>query len=374
MNNLPDLEYPAHEVQLEAMGNRGAYDRFKTFLETQSKEADAMRAYESLQKREGVQKTLKTIEDLSPGYKPTGNATQSGDRAVKAFTEQYQAEKKELAPIFKRVDELAEKIPSSPDELLQHIESAIPEIRSYLTTTEEGGIKLAKYSPSMPFSRNVYSGIRDSLQAVQSEKTSIAGIRNIRESLRGRVNMLSDPRDGAQMGSLRKSLMDYIEGQIQKVAPDTEVRDAFRRYAVNEEQRSLLEKVFGGSLSDRAGVLKAVKSEEVVDRIFANTATVKAARQVLGPEKFNRILADHLAEQAAKFTDKGSFSSAKFATFLKGKADVLNEAFSGSPDKLARLRSLADYMRILPDSPSINPSGTAKTLSIMGQIANIGHI
>jgi len=101
------------------------------------------------------------------------------------------------------------------------------------------------------------------------------------------------------------------------------------------------------------------------DKIFGNTATVEAAKNILPPEQFQRILSNWLAEAKATATDKGAFSANKFGSFLRRNQDALQIAFNDRPEQLQRLKDLTTVMRILPDAPSINPSGTAKTLSRM---------
>ena len=84
---------------------------------------------------------------------------------------------------------------------------------------------------------------------------------------------------------------------------------------------------------------------------------------MLDPKEFNELLANHLAEQKALATDKGVFSSNKFASQIKRNQDALNAAFEGNDlRKLEQIKDYVDAMRIMPDAPSINPSGTAKTL------------
>ncbi len=102
--------------------------------------------------------------------------------------------------------------------------------------------------------------------------------------------------------------------------------------------------------------------------------TVKAAKQILPADVFRKASADYLAGKIASVTDaaKNGFSSNKFYTFLTKKAVELQAAIGDSPESLAKIKAYTNIMRILPDAPSINPSGTAKTTNLLQKIQAAG--
>lgn len=372
VGNLEDLNYPVHNLQLQSLDNPRARDIYKTILESGSEEGQALKAYEGLQKNEAVGKTFQSIKNLAPeGI--TSDAVQAGDRAIDAFTHQYQTEKEALAPTFKKVDEVGLNQLSDRGALLNKLEQSIPDSSKYIKLSDQGELSLEPYKASMPFSKNAYGAIQDLLEGANDKNLTLGGLRNIRESMRDRINWLSAPRESSQISSLRKNLMDYLEDQVQKISPDLQVRDTFRRYAVNEQNRETIEKIFGGSISDKAQFGKQIKSEDVLDKIFSNTNSIQAAKSILGDVEFKNILGNYLNLKAHGVTDlaKNGFSSNKFASFLRQKAPELQTAFSDNPQGLKRIQSLTDFMRILPDSPSVNPSGTAKTLNILEKLKGL---
>lgn len=375
---LPDLQFKPHALQMESLTDQGLRDYYKTFAEGQSPEAKALRDYEALQKQEALQKLDNTISELSPKNKVTSDPVQGGENAIKSFADQYEAEKKELIPHFQRFDEIAGKKNINGLNPILKLHDLFPQIGEYLNSDAEGVFKLSRYSPEMPFSKNTYGAIKDLISAANQEKLSLSGLRNVRESMRDRLTLTAGPRDEAQIGSIRKMLMDEMQEGISKVAPEMEVRDVFRRYAQNEEQRAVIEKIMGGSISDKASFAKTIKPEDVLSKIFSSTVSVNAAKEVLGKD-FKQVLADYLAHRRSLMTDeaRNGFSSNKFSTFMRGKSPELTEAFSGKmtgvDPSLKRLTDLTDYMRILPDAPSSNPSGTAKTLGVMEKIAGLSR-
>ncbi len=373
VEDLPDLQFKPHNLQYESLKDKQARDYYKTYLEGQSPESKALSDYEALQKNEAKTKLDQTISDLSPGYKPVAEPVQAGENLVESFSKQYKTEKEALSPLFKQFDEIAGNKNIGGFNSLMKLHEVFPSIGDYLNADANGVFQLAKYKPAMPFSKNTYGAIKDLVSAANEDGLTLSGLRNIRESMRDRLTLAAGPRDEMQIGGIRKVLMDEMGESVAKLAPDLNVRDTFKRYAQNEEKRALIEKIMGGSINERASFSKTIKPEDVLNKIFSSTVSVKAARELLGPE-FSKTVADYLAMNRAKVTDevKNGFSSNKFSSFLKGKNPELAEALSET-GSLKRINSLTDYMRILPDSPSINPSGTAKTLGIMEKIAGLSR-
>ncbi len=372
--DLPDLQFKPHNLQHESLTDQGARDAYKTFLETQGDDAKALRDYESLQKSEAKTKLDNTISGITPGTVPISDPVSAGENAVSAFSKQYESEKKELAPLFKQFDQAAEGKNLNWHGVIDKLQQAFPTIGEYLTADANGVFKLSKYKSSMPFSKNAYGAIKDLVGSIEEGNLSLSGLRNVRDAMGDRITLNAAKRDMGQIGSLRRVLMDEMQEQVGKLAGDTEVREAFKRYAVNEQQREVMEKIMGGSISDKASFAKTIKPEDVLNKIFSNTVSVSAAKDILGPE-FNKVLSDYLATTKAAVTDqaKNGFSSNKFSTFLKDKNPELAEALKDTPQVLKRMNSLSDYMRILPDAPSSNPSGTAKTLNILEKMAALSR-
>lgn len=366
-----DSQFPAHALQTQSLESPFVRDYYKTFLEGGTNDAQNMQAYESFQKKEGTKLINKYVQDISPGSTVSDDAVEGGNKLIKDFSDQYEDEKAALKPVFKEFDNKAVSAVKDPEMIVNKINEAVPEANQYIYKTDSGyGIQ--KYRSSMPLSKETYGALKDLLGQLNDPDLTIGGLRNIRESMRDKVNFLTSPRTSNEISSLRKSLMDIIQDEVQKASPDLQVRDAFRKYAINEDNRKTMEKIFGGSISDKATFAKEIKPEDVLSKLFSNTVAVKAAKDILG-DKFNSAAADYLAQNVNKFTDsaKNGFSSNRFASFLKAKAPELEEGLSQRPEQLQKLQAITDKMRILPDSPSVNPSGTAKT-SLLQKMQGLG--
>lgn len=382
-----DSQFPVHAIQLQSLESPYMRSFYKTFIEGASEDAQALQAYETLQKKEGVKLAQKFIDEIAPGEALTEDPVKGGQRVVDAFIDTYKNEKEQLKPFFKKIDSVSAMTAERPEELINTLNKSIPEAEQLIMRTPDG-YEIVPYKASLPVAKDTWEAMNDLVGALNEHDVTIGAIRNVRDAMRDRVNFLASPRSSSQISSLRKGLMDYMQEQVQRALPETEVveglnakgspeitpsvREVFRRYAVNEENRTTMEKIFGGSISDRASFSKEIKPEDVLNRLLSNTITARAAKELLGPH-FDEAVANYLKQQMAKVTDEAKigFSSNKFATFLKTKGPELEEALSSHPDQLNKLHAITDKMRILPDSISGNPSGTAK-VSLMQKLQKIG--
>lgn len=359
-----DSEFPAHSLQVQSLSSPIMRDGYKAALENPANaDGQLLRTWESVQKDEGANKLLpKFIQDISPGTKPIADAVEGGEKAVKMFTDQYKAEQAELKPLFNKFNDVAVESLDQPHDLLKAIDVAIPEASKAIYADADGIRHILPYKPTMGFTEDAHKAISDLLDVFNKPETTIGEVRNLRESFRDKVNFLSSPRTSAEISGLRRELMNVVQNRIDQLAPDLNTREVFKRYAQNEESRTIMEQIMGGSINDKASFAREIKPEEVLNRLFGNTVYVKAAKDILGKD-FDKLSAHYIAQKVAGVTDaaKNGFSSNKFATFLKQKGPELEEALAQHPDQLNKIRAITDKMRILPDSPSINPSGTAKT-------------
>ena len=238
----------------------------------------------------------------------------------------------------------------------------VPGVARMFDTAAEG-IKIKPYTTAWGIEEKTYNAVKQAVKALEEKNLDFESIQNIRNGLKQHVDVMAVDKSAEQIRSLQKAMMDFMQEAIEKAVPDIKVRDVFREYAINEQERSVIEKAFGASVGKpEFGAISKIKPEDINDRIFKNTATVEAAKKILEPKKFNEILANWLAENKAAVTDKGVFSANKWNTFLRKNQDALNIAFADQPGKLQALKDYTTLMRIFPDATSVNPSGTAKTL------------
>lgn len=362
LNNV-EMANPVHPLQFDSLKSQASRDLYKTAIEMPGKEGDAIRNYEALQKKELTNLTDKTIDTIAPEHTVTTDSVEGGRRAIDAFTEQYQAEKEALKPVFEHLKKVETENPFEHlPNVIEKLTDTLPSVAKMFdeAATEVGAIK--PYKTNMGIDRATYNAVKEAVESLK-EPAFLEDLMNIRKGMSQHVDVLAQGEAPAQIRALKASMMDYIQTQAEAMGESAQIRDPLRRYAINEQQRGVIEKAFGASVgSQEFDAISKVKPEKILDNIFRDTASAAAAKNILGPQKFNQMLADYLAGEKAHVTTDGVFSSNKFGSFLKKKAAVLNEAMKENPAALQEMRDINTISRILPDSKSINPSGTAKTL------------
>lgn len=358
------LENPVNPAQLDSLNSQAERNVYQIAKESSGDIADKLARYEALQKNELVNQAQKTIQDISPGSEPEPNAYKAGQNAIDAFTDQYQDEKNALTPIFKSLKSAPLNADLLPDAVSKMTE-AVPGIANMFDTTG-GELGIKPYKTSWGIDKATYNATKEAVNSLSGEDSSLQTLWNVRKGLDQHIDVLAQGQAPQEIRALKAGLMDLM----QESSGNPEIREAFKRYAINEQQRAVIEKAFGAGVgTPEFGALSKIKPENITDRIFANTATTNAAKQILPKEQFNVMLANWLAEAKATATDKGAFSSNKFGSFLRKNQYSLESAFSENPEQFQKLKDLTTIMRILPDAPSINPSGTAKT--VMGMLKNL---
>ncbi len=363
-----EMAHPIHNVQLSSLEDQGARDVYNILKETPDATGNTLRQYEALQKNDLVDKTEKAISDVAPGKELTSDAVEGGNKAVKIFSDQYQAEKNEAGKLIGEAKSLSGKGFDHLNGMVKAWTDAVPELSKMFSVSEDG-IKVNPYDTTMGMTKLTYRAVREAVQALRKDPQEFKELFNIRKGLENNINVFNtDAATRGEIMRLKSSAMDYIQNLADESIP--EIRDSFKRYAINEQERSVIEKAFGASVgSPEFGSISKIKPEVIGDRIFSNTATVSAAKKILSPENFNEVLGNWLSEAKKAATLDGNFSSKKFGTFLVKNQDALNEAFRENPHALQKLHDLTTVMRILPDAASVNPSGTAKTL--VGMVKNM---
>lgn len=365
------LENPVNPLQRNSLGSQEARDIYQTAKETPGEVGPVISNYEGAQKAELVKKTEESIKNISPGIEPISDAYEAGQKAIEAFGDQYQAEKEALKPIFKAFKEL----PIGENILPQAIgkmTDAVPGVANMFDTSR-ATLALRPYKTSWGIDKATYNAVKEAVHALATDAKSFESIWNVRKGLDQHIDVLAKGQAPAEIRALKSSLMDLM----QEATGNPQIRDAFKRYAINEQQRNVIEKTFGASVgSPEFEQISKVNPEKILNKMFSQTANVEAAKNILPEAQFKNMLANFISKAKEDATDKGFFSSNKFGRFLKQKQDVLNIAFADNPTELQRLRDLTTISRILPDAASINPSGTAKTISrmILGNADQLHHI
>lgn len=372
---LSNSQFPVHEVQLEALSDPYLHDIYRAAKESNSELGQVFKQYESAQKIESVKHLDSSIRSLAPEAKLTGDAYQGGVEIVDAFRTIYKESKNADKEVFETLKKVAPDLQVESHELLRAIDNALPgaQLDKIMKLGDGGDLVMQPYKSSMPFSKESYNAIKEIVGGMDNQRLTVEGLRNVRKAVDNMITFELKAGPKSELTSLKRSLMDLMEGTVEKKLGDLPVRDAFKRYAINEKNAELMEKVFGGKLSDKESLLRQIKPEELGDKVFRNSATVQVAKEILPPEVFNKLAGNYLMEQVGKFTDAGNFKSNSFARWLKSNETGLQLALSDNPQLLETFKALADKMRLLPDAAPMNTSGTAKSINLFNALSDASN-
>jgi len=371
-NLVGDMTFLPHGAQIASLDNPESRLAYKMTLKSDTPVGQELRQYETNQKYEGSQKLIpEFIQDIAPDAKLTPDAYEGGQAAIKDFREQYDAAKAAETPNFAKLDNIQTNSVSNPQDMLKGIFEDLPGSKDLLGARQDGTYYLKPWAATSGMEKGAYSHFKEIIKSLNKKELSIGDIRNLRSTMRDAASNWEKPTEAFQVSQMRKNLMTYMQDQVQKVMPDAEVRDFMKRYAINEQNRGVIENIFGGSLDDKAKFGKAVEPEKVLPRIFSSLEDVKAAKALMG-DKWNKTAANYLSHLHNVANDPISgFSSTKFSKAINdvktGKHLILNEALSNSPEQLQKIRDVTTVMRGLPDSAPGNPSDTAAASKLLAQ-------
>lgn len=377
-------QFPVTDMQMDSLASQDARNEFKTMLEVPGKNGEILRNYQGAQKKELIDMLDNTIDNqVSPGYNPTTNAVEAGERVAQSFTDQIEKTRSELAPAF-------EQIKATPLEQVDHL----PGVIDYLTNPEVSprgnrkiadmfdtsgdSIQLKPYNGKMGIEKTTYDHVKNMVADLKDSPTDFSELQNLREKLTSKINPLDDSKASVQLTQAKAAMMDYMQDQVQKFVPDLKVRDTFKRWAINEENAKMIEKRFGAEIgSNNWRSLAKGGDENILKKIFRDSDSVSAAKSILPKEDFDRMLADHLAIMRNEATDKGVFSSNKFFSNFRRNQYALGEAFSENAPAYQKMKDSLTLMRIFADDIPQNPSGTTKTLLqalLQGGLDPVKHV
>lgn len=371
-------QFPMHPIQEEALKSKIAQDQYSSLRDMAGKEGDAARMYEGAQRYEAGAKLDEAINNISPGYKPTTDAYDAGTRLGKIARAGYEAGEAADKPLWQKISqtplELANPQAGSAEAMETALRGSNPKIKPLLDVAADGSVKLKPYSATLGVERSTYNALKEQVSELGSKEVSgFDDLRNIRKTLDSKVDITAQGAANNEIRALKKGAMDYIQDQVQKVHPGEEVRELFKRKAIREEQRELMETAFKADMGSKEfSQMSRVEPDKALKAVFSHTNTVDALKNILGPEQFNKVLSDYMAvNKAASRTPEGLFSSHRFKSFLNKQKYPLDQAFTGNPTGAYDvIHAATDKLRLLPDAASKNPSGTAKTMFNM--IKNAG--
>lgn len=370
---LPDLENKLLPGQKEMYRSGESRDLIKTYREMPGENPEALRKYELAQKQEGINKLNETIKSVSPDI--DYDLTSRGDKLVSHLNDVYDKNKELAGAFFNDLDEIPVPPIEGGNNLAEKISNKLG-LDKYLETTALDDApdalqvkKLGAYGREMGISPRVHQITNEIIDTVNNKELTIRQLRAIRESLRNEITQGMSQSEKAQIGKIRAAMLDHIEDIASDKMPNS--RGIFKEYAKNESAADQLEKVLGGALDDPFSITKNMKPEKVMDKLFSNTNNVKLAKDFLG-DNFNTFKANYLQTLIDRASPNGVLSGQKLKTLLEKNGPALKEAFGKDYAKLQRIHDLSDFIRLVPDAPTINPSGTAKSMNAIGLLKSAG--
>lgn len=367
---IDEMVYLPNSAQLNSLDNPESRLRYQMNLKSELPGWEDLRQWEINQKHELSQKIIpKFIEDIAPESKLISNETEAGQKAIDDFIDQYKVNKAAEAPNFEKLDSVQTNSISDPGKILNSIYGELPELKKVVGVRGDGAYFTRPYDATTGLEKGTYNHFRDIVKALNKDELTVGDIRKLRESMFDSSRSWEKKGLSVQTSAIRKSLLDYMQEEVQKALPDAQVRDFMRRYAINEQNRGIMEKIVGGSISEHAPFGKGYQSEKVLDRIFSSQQNVAIAKDLLG-SKWNETVANYLSHLHAKANDEvKGFSSAKFNRSINnvesGNRDILNLALEDNPEKLQKIRSATTAMRAGADLPPGNPSDTASATRLI---------
>jgi hypothetical protein len=368
--NVGDYNFAPNDIQTNSLNSLADRENYKSIRDLPGPNQATLQNFEGAQKKVLTHILDDTIQNqIAPGYKPTTDAAEAGSRVSDILTNHVQAIRDEVGPAI-------EQIKSTPINDVDHLPGVIdyltnpkasprgdPAIAKMFETAEDGTVKVKPYDKVPKISQPTYSAIKRAIGLIQDDPKNFQNLFDARNGLDANVDITGPKAASSEIGNAKAAMMDYIQDLIQKADPNVQVRDTFKRYAVNEANVPYIEKQIGAKIGDNWRSLAKGKPEEaILNKIFTNSATTERYQQLVSPAEFKQTLADHMAIQREEATAQGAFKTAQFARQMKGSQYSLNQAFSDNPAAYQRMKDAITIMRTLPDSANLNPSGTAKSL------------
>lgn len=364
------MENPVNPAQVDSLTNQSTRSLYSARKEMGDALADTLNGHEGLQKAELTAKTEDAIKSLHPESAPTADAVKGGQSVMDAFEDNYHSEKADLGPGFEDIKDVPINGNIKTDTIKSMI-SAVPKVANMLKVGEDNSIRVRPYLTGMGIDKSTYTAVAQAVKSLENAPNTLDYLRDIRSGLDQNIDVTAQGKGPSQIRALKAALME----QMQDSTGDDGIRELFKRNAVNEAKRLVIEKNFGASVGDKEfGQISRVHPKDILGKIFKDPESVVAAKNILNPDQFKSALSNWLEQNRALQVKDGAFSSNKWTNFLNKNDYTLREAFTEHPDVLQGLKDKATIMRILPDAPSSNPSGSAKTMLQMLKNSNMHNM
>lgn len=365
VKNNPDLPKPIPGIHDEMLKNKPNYEKIRTMAESPTSAGEQIRLYEQGMKQQAEKK----IGDLisQNGERIPLEKMEAGENLMSSVKNYHDKVQDILSPVFEYTKDI--RLPRSGvvGDVRSSLVKSIPELEASLKINKSGALELKPFDAKMGITRQAYSSLSDAVKSLNSKSLSLEDMQRIREYLRQSTDP-TNPKSTAVLEKARRGMLDYMTDLVEKNSPqELDYRNLMKEYAINETNVSQAEQIIGGKLESLDQLLMA-NPERVLDKVFSGTNNIKVMQKVMGQKQFSELTKDYLYNLVQRSSDKGSLSSNKLNSLLKSKDSVLKSALNEV--EYNRLKDLTDYMRLIPDTASPNPSGTARTSEILKKAAH----
>lgn len=353
---IPELKTKPLNYHYAMLENPKKIKELKNKFESlPTEDAQQIASYNQVMVNESRDLTKKTIDDIAGGEPKS--LSDAGNDFISTTKEAYEAEKQALAPIFDRYKELDVPISKEGADSIVNDLAQKTGLGKVIAVDEQGKFILKKNTPRTGLSDKEYSALSSIVDDL-SGPISFKEIQKQREYLRKMIDP-ANPAATAEIGKIRSVLLDKLEEMAGGVDP--QMRDTFKKYAINERSREQIEKIIGGKI-ESLDAMFAANPDKVVSKILSNPNYVGIVKQYLGEDAVNKLLQSYVNNGLEKaFETTGAFKPHLVKTFLEKNKQVLRHL---PADTLDRLEMLADYgwqaRRFLDE---VNPSGTAASMA-----------
>jgi hypothetical protein len=366
----PQMTFPFQEIQTKAYSDPQAMKDFLFQLDQPGKTGKLLREFLNVQNNELKEIIKDSIQKIAPEHQLSTDLKTAGERAARLLDETTQKVRAELIPELREL-KAVDQVKNNYYGVLQAISEKSetnpfgnPDIAN-MFKWEKSKLVLKPHADVKVIVKPAYDAIKKALHLLEKEPTSIKTLFEVREGLIGEIDKTANTKVSQQLTQAQAAMLDYIQNEIIETLPNANVRELMKKYAINEDRIDFIQKVIGADidLRDWRRVSHGKAPEKVLDKIFSDSWTTKAVKDIIGEDAFSTITADYLNNVMLRNTKDNVLSHQNMSNFLKKEAVALSEAFKIQGDEqYENIKQALTALRLFPVTATGNPSGTAKTL------------
>lgn len=302
-----------------------------------------------------------------------GSYPEAGEATVKFTTDKIKAERERLSPVIKEISRnITERGGIDWSDRANMIENMAEKggWSDLLRVDEEAGVISTKVAPgqlkAMGITKEEFAEIQDTVAALNLENLTFDKLENIRNDLR-KAKDTANPQKYNLIESMRSSLLKDMMSMADAQGP--QYHKAMQEMAVLERGIDDFERTIGKVDDIYPNDMRRANTDKVVQNIFSSPVKAEQARQFLGEEKFQKLVATRLQQGLEQSRNKtnGVIEPHQFGNWLKSTENRIFIKNYVDPKLAAEMKAWADRGHYGKQYlVYANPSGTAD--SILSQL------